>query len=125
MDNQTVFDLNFCMDAAGGAGRRYFLDGPWYQPLEISASLLFGREAELPPEIKASLETKYDNVSRRHAQLHVEQGVLWVVDLGSSNGTFVNDVRLTSHVPVQLPHDAKLRFAADLTVTVRIEKADS
>ena len=120
-DNQTVFDLNFCMDAMGRSGQRFFLDGPWFEPLEVVGNMVFGREADLPDEVRQSLVSHYDNISRRHAELRRDKDGLWVVDLGSSNGTFVNEVRLVANVPVRLPHGAKLRFAADLTVVVRIE----
>jgi len=32
-----------------------------------------------------------DDVSRQHALLWREAGAIWLVDLGSSNGTFVNN----------------------------------
>ena len=125
MTNETVFDLNFCMDAQGIAGQRIFLEGPWYQPLEITGTMLFGRDAELPAEVRSSLETTYDNVSRRHAEFRYEQGEVWVVDLGSSNGTFVNEVQLVPNKPVRLVNGAKLRFAADLVLTLRIDASAS
>lgn len=118
---ETAFDLNFCLNAERLAGQRVFLEGPWYQPLEVVGSMLFGREADLPPEVRLSLETKYDNISRRHAEIRHEKGEVWVADLGSSNGTFVNDVRLMPNQPVRLIGGAKLRFAADLVLTLRID----
>lgn len=33
------------------------------------------------------------SVSRRHAEVHVENGQVWILDLGSTNGTEVNGVR--------------------------------
>jgi hypothetical protein len=42
----------------------------------------------------------HDDVSRRHALIWREAGSAWIADLGSSNGTFVNGMRLTE--PVQL-----------------------
>lgn len=39
-------------------------------------------------------------VSRRHARIVMRQGEAVVEDLGSKNGTFVNDVRVTSSVPL-------------------------
>ena len=40
------------------------------------------------------------NISRRHSQLEFVEGELVIADLGSTNGTFVNDVRITRHVLV-------------------------
>ena len=43
-------------------------------------------------------------VSRRHALIHVQNiGELWLIDLGSSNGTFLNKRRI--HRPVRLSDD--------------------
>jgi pSer/pThr/pTyr-binding forkhead associated (FHA) protein len=35
-------------------------------------------------------------VSRRHAELHTDGARVWVVDLGSTNGTFVDGARVGS-----------------------------
>ena len=40
---------------------------------------------------------KDDDVSRAHAKFQYDNGSLWLRDLGSRNGVFVNDVRLTNH----------------------------
>ena len=82
--------------------------------------MLFGRAASLPDEVTQSLENHYDNVSRRHVEFRYENGELWVLDLGSNNGTFVNGVRLAAHVPVQLFSGAQIRCAADLSMTVHL-----
>jgi hypothetical protein len=42
----------------------------------------------------------HDDVSRRHALIWREAGSAWIADLGSSNGTFVNGMRLTEPVQV-------------------------
>lgn len=47
-----------------------------------------GRLARLP------LALGSDSVSKEHAELQVDGGVLWVRDLGSRNGTFVNGTRV-------------------------------
>lgn len=55
-------------------------------------------------------------VSRRHALLQWNQGTLEVIDLGSRNGTFVNDQRLDPlpnqpySAPVPLQRGSRLRF---------------
>jgi pSer/pThr/pTyr-binding forkhead associated (FHA) protein len=40
------------------------------------------------------------DVSRRHARFFEEGGALWVEDLGSRNGTFLNGARLTARARV-------------------------
>src|SRR5258707_20855 len=37
-------------------------------------------------------------ISRRHARLEIVDDELTLIDLGSANGTFVNDARVTRHV---------------------------
>jgi pSer/pThr/pTyr-binding forkhead associated (FHA) protein len=46
--------------------------------------------------------------SRKHAQLSIGDGALWVEDLGSKNGTFVNDARVTAKT--RLRSGDRLRF---------------
>ena len=42
----------------------------------------------------ADVHLTNDDVSRQHALLWREAGTIWMVDLGSANGTFVNEERL-------------------------------
>jgi diguanylate cyclase (GGDEF)-like protein len=48
------------------------------------------------------------SVSRQHARLYLEDEMWWVEDLGSTNGTFVNEIRCVS--PKQLTDSDQLRF---------------
>ncbi|GIW96125.1 MAG: peptide-binding protein [Pirellulaceae bacterium] len=41
-----------------------------------------------------SVQLHDSEVSRRHAEIHCQEGHYWIVDLGSSNGTFVNGQRV-------------------------------
>ncbi|MBX5452149.1 FHA domain-containing protein [Thermogemmatispora sp.] len=49
-------------------------------------------------------------VSSHHAELRAENGGYSLVDRGSTNGTFVNDQRLTSQVPRRLMPGDRIRF---------------
>jgi pSer/pThr/pTyr-binding forkhead associated (FHA) protein len=49
------------------------------------------------------------HVSRRHAEFSIRSGVLWVKDLGSSNGSFVNGKR---HDEVALQNGDEVKFDA-------------
>ena len=51
-------------------------------------------------------------VSRNHAQLTVLNGQLYVKDLASSNGTFINDERITANEVKHLAASDKLGFAS-------------
>ena len=55
-------------------------------------------ETRRAPEICLDFLNAYENgVSRRHAVLLWRNDVLCILDLGSSNGTWVNGVRLIAH----------------------------
>lgn len=54
----------------------------------ISGPVVVGRAAECDISLGVA------HLSRKHARLWVEAGHLWVEDLGSSNGTFVNSQRV-------------------------------
>jgi pSer/pThr/pTyr-binding forkhead associated (FHA) protein len=49
--------------------------------------------------------------SRTHARLTFSEGSFWVKDMGSGNGTYVNDERITE--PVALKPGDRLRFALE------------
>lgn len=72
--------------------------------------------------IRAIKDLGYDNISRSHADLlpDTATGGLSVVDLGSSNGTFVDGVRIPANKPVSLKSGAVVRFAANLSVTIAV-----
>lgn len=55
------------------------------------------------PEVDLTAYAGYrQGVSRRHAVLRLKSRQLEIYDLGSSNGTHVNGVRLTPHKPITL-----------------------
>ncbi|KAG8794624.1 hypothetical protein FRC17_008266 [Serendipita sp. 399] len=46
-------------------------------------------------------------VSRRHAEIWKEAGTIWIQDLGSSNGTYINGVRLSEEGVNSIPFELK------------------
>lgn len=60
---------------------------------------------------KSSTALTIDNpsVSGTHAELTLEDGNLFVRDLGSTNGTFVNGMRITT--PCKVKHGDRVQFA--------------
>jgi pSer/pThr/pTyr-binding forkhead associated (FHA) protein len=91
--------------------------------MAVEGELLVGREAPAPQSLIDRLQREFDNVSRRHALLRLVADGLWVEDLASTNGTFVNGVRLQARHAVRLSDGATVRFAADLMATVHVGDA--
>lgn len=58
------------------------------QEITIDRDMLVGRHQD------ADLLLQAAEISRRHAALLLKDQLLWVQDLNSSNGTFVNDIRI-------------------------------
>ncbi len=71
--------------------------------------VLIGRDEECHVRLASSL------VSRRHCVLHGSPEGLWVRDLSSQNGTFVNDVQVTEPVLLK-PGDVLLVGATQFQV---------
>lgn len=55
----------------------------------LRSQAVFGRSSECDISLAVA------HLSRRHARLHVRDGLLYVKDLGSANGTFLNGVRVS------------------------------
>lgn len=74
--------------------------------LTITDSLTVGRGSD------NDLVLGSKQVSRNHAKLYVQNGQLYVEDLASSNGTYVNEVAVTPNQSTSIkPHD-KVAFAS-------------
>ena len=52
------------------------------------------------------------SVSSRHAALELRAGRWLLTDIGSTNGTFIGDVRLAPHIPTPLPVGSVVRLGA-------------
>lgn len=64
------------------------------------------------------------HISRRHAQISFEDGLFYIVDFGSSNGTFVNEARLAANAPTPLSGDigAKIRVGKTTVLSFKEEE---
>jgi len=68
-------------------------------PLD-NLNITIGREKE------CDVVLEHNSVSRKHARLWLENGELWIEDLGSKNGTFIQNKLVTT----------KMRVDQDLTL---------
>jgi len=82
------------------------------QPLLIKVST--GREIAIKPEMTIGRQAECDlqltegHASRRHARISMTAGAVWLEDLTSANGTFINGARITARV--RLSSGDRLRF---------------
>ena len=102
------------MDGEGTLSQKEAFDAPWMRRAPIiSWSEQAGqtREKELLERVVVGTAPSADvvltdrAVSRRHAELDPRDDGLWVRDLGSRNGTFVEGIRV---VAANIPNGAKL-----------------
>ncbi|MDH4113234.1 MAG: FHA domain-containing protein [Actinomycetota bacterium] len=70
-------------------------EGSKPRSVPVSGNMVLGRAAEC----ELALDDTY--ISQQHARLFAKDGSWYVEDLGSTNGTFVNDQRLASPAMVQ------------------------
>lgn len=101
------------------AGPRIVLEWPWGAQT-LDGELIVGRDPDASP--LADLLAGHGNLSRRHVRLRPAAEGLWIEDLGSTNGVFVNGNRLTPRQPFLLTESGQVRLARDFVVGVRVER---
>lgn len=87
-------------------------------PLKGEAIVVDADEALVGREANCNVVVPHPSVSRRHALLKRKQGVFFVVDQGSANGTFVDSKRI---VDAALREGTVLRFGSS---TFKVEVRD-
>ncbi len=60
------------------------------------------------PQNRPDIELNDEVVSRRHIEILLKDGKYWVKDLGSTNGTMLNDDRINAGNLYELKHDSKI-----------------
>lgn len=69
-----------------------------------------------------SMQLNYKTISGNHADLSIERGQLWVTDLQSTNGTYVNGRQISE--PTPLREEDLLQFA-DIAFRVKSERRNT
>lgn len=88
--------------AARSALMIYHRDGLDVVPLTPGATVTIGRS---PP---CDVQPRSRRLSRKHARFSVDGEEVWVEDLRSTNGTFLNGTRLTGRAPLKLGDEVTL-----------------
>ena len=91
--------------------------------IPAGTSVLLGRD---PAEsLVAAAFAQFDNVSRRHATVQVDDyGHATIRDEDSTNGTYVNDDRVLPGIDVRLVDGDRVRLAADVTGDVSLPQGE-
>jgi len=96
-------------------------DGKLVQKLMVDEKrcYLFGRNSQLN-----DFTVDHGSCSRVHAALvyHKHLGRTFLVDCGSTHGTFIGNIRLEGHKPMQMPVDSKFRFGASTRTYILRER---
>lgn len=100
--------------APGGLGLVF----PWGATVPVGADGIRVGRSDDAGSLAAHLDA-YDSVSRHHAEIRSDGARVLVRDLGSTNGTFVNDHRLDPYTDREVRSGDVLRFASTLSVRVR------
>lgn len=85
--------------------------------LVSDSSWLAGQEFVIAPGVSAigrgaqcEIVIPGTHLSRQHAEFELHENQLKIKDLGSANGSFVNESRIPAHQPVRLVPGDRLRF---------------
>ncbi len=100
-------------EGADSTGQKYGFDVALAKLMEAPQGMTIGRAID-----QCDLVVAHATVSRRHARLTLCGEAFQIEDLGSTNGTAVNEILLKSGAPVALHAGAKLRLG-DVALGVR------
>jgi len=92
--------------------------------ISMEKTIYLGRldpAANIYPEIDfTEVNGLEQGISRQHARLFYKEGVLYIEDLGSINGTFLNEHRLMAYLPEPLVDDVLLVLGRlKITISLR------
>jgi hypothetical protein len=90
----------------------------------IGSSLIIGRHHEASdycPDVDLHEFPASNKVSRKHAELRRGRRGLEIIDLGSTNGTYLGRELLEPGVPYRVPNNALISLGADFPIVIRYQ----
>lgn len=109
-------------DAGGPTGTHVLVVGDDHmitRQLPIKGELVLGRDPD------CGLPLEHARISRRHARLLVDHGLVQIEDLGSTNGIKVGGVRLALGQPVPLPVGDSVRLGPYTLIVLASQAANA
>ncbi|KAI9352117.1 SMAD/FHA domain-containing protein [Obelidium mucronatum] len=76
--------------------------------IDLNSTVKIGRKVNVkagPEPSNGIFDSKV--LSRNHAEIWFEGGKVWIKDVKSSNGTFINNIRLSEEGQASAPHELK------------------
>ena len=95
------------------------IEWPWGETTDVTEHLNIGRQFGFCPFAREMQQ--YGHVSRKHAELLVYGDGIWLRDLGSSNGTYVNDEEVPKGQAYLIDADARLRFGPNFVILLKLK----
>lgn len=118
----TRLSNSFCVQlphapTMGGMLVKIYPASPLDQPVELAVSpIVVGRDES------CELCVREDSISRRHAEIAFDEQICFIQDLGSTNGTFVNELRVDSST---LKSGDRVRFGNHIYKFITIDGVES
>jgi len=105
IDDSLIPDDGIAIYAAGSSEPVY---------VQIDRELIFGRKGDEPSEDAlldlSELGGYHAGISRRHAMIRKRENGYEIIDLASTNGSWLNDERLVPNKPAPLASGSQLLF---------------
>jgi hypothetical protein len=95
------------------------IDWPWGVTTELKQHLNIGRQFGFCPFAREL--QRYTHISRKHAELLVYGDGIWVRDLGSRNGTFVDDEEVPTGQAYLVDSDSRIRFGPQFVILLKLK----
>ncbi len=71
--------------------------------------------------LECSISLRHDKISRKHLQCTLKNDQIWIEDLGSSNGSYINEIMLAPHVPLQILGTEKIQVGnSDIFIFIQL-----
>jgi len=105
-----------------GSRPQAYLELPWGKRVEIDPVLLIGRDPQFSPLARQLWADA--RISRRHAELELTPQGVWLRDLGSSNGTYVDREVVPRGSALLLSQDVELQFGTTFSVRLVVVPAE-
>ena len=83
--------------------------------IEIKDGDSVGREAKV-----SGILNDFPTVSRQHVKFESENGKWFIVDLGATNGTYVNDVQIESNKKIEIKNGTRIGLSKRISFEVKI-----